>query len=189
MNIREELRRLPIDELMDVITLNGHIIEKMTARYHGLEHNTDINGSDAWGDIGRKKEDNVEIKSQTYYGNYLLRGRIKFSCFSLAAAKANMVKDEQMIANGFCDKTGECYYEFRFPFSAIYDLCVEKITKALDKQYKNVDILPKDYKDHPEFRIHHVSTPDVLEANQHKFQPKFYKWLYEQSCQFHDQNL
>lgn len=175
MNIIEHIPAKTMDELLQLIGVTGALMEIVTASRHGLIHNTEVNGVDAFcPETGR----HVECKNQNYSGTYLLRGRAKYGGASQAIYNKKMEANERTLVNGTCND-GVMYYEFDFDFEAISEQFLKDLDRNSTKDYYNIDVLPKHYAQHPSFKVLYVAPVDVLMANKHKFTLNFHKMLLE----------
>ena len=184
MNIRKDvLSNMTKAELIGFVDMSGALIEQVIATKYGLQHNTEVNGIDAF---CPRTNQAYEIKSQIYSGKYTLRGRGKYGGISDLIAAKKLATNEQTIIVGVCNQTSELLYEYQVPFAAIYGKYVATVALSLNKNWTNCDIYPHHYTYHPDFKVLRVVTPNVLLQNQHKFQQKFFKIIMAQSEAFHN---
>jgi hypothetical protein len=184
MNIRRDvLSNMTKAELVDFVEMTGALIEQVIATKYGLQHNTEVNGVDAF---CPKTKQAYEIKSQVYSGKYALRGRGKYGFISDLIAAKKLAIDEQTIIVGVCGQTAEVLYEYLVPFAAVHGKYMDSVARSHNKNWSNCDIYPRHYTYHPDFKVLSVVTPKVLLQNQHKFQQKFFKIIMAQSKAFHN---
>ena len=179
-NLASAFSKLSKKELIAQYPINGHSLEPLVAAKYNLEHNTDINGVDAFTKC--KDRHPVEIKTQVFSGNYKLRGRAKYTCPSLPIFNKKMKTDETQLVTGVCAQTHIQFYDLQFRFSAIQ----EQFLHSIDMGWGNCDVLPKHYAQHESFNVLDIETTKVLMQHRDKFTNNFFKMLLELSEEYHN---
>jgi hypothetical protein len=179
-NLAEAFDKMSKKELIAQYPINGHSLEPLIAAKYDLEHNKEINGVDAFTKC--KNRYPVEIKTQVWTGNYLLRGRAKYTSPSLSIYRKKMEVDETQLVSGVCAKTHIQFYDLQFLFSAIQ----KEFLHAIEMGWGNCDVLPKHYAHHESFNVLDIETPAVLMQHKDKFTQNFYKRLLKLSEEFYN---
>jgi len=164
------LSKLSKQELLNLIDINGLLIEKLELDHMGATISEDTSGPD-----GYLADEAVEIKAQIYQGNFKLLGRGKYGSPSEALYNEKIKSNEVITLVGSDQATGEVYYRFEITFDAI----ASYYKAAVRKGWGNYDLIPLHYMNHDSFKILYVADKATLQANSSKFQPKFLRYLYD----------
>ena len=167
-NYKENLEKLSHQDLLRIIEITPHLVERMEVFLIGAKHSPDHNGPDGYFQNGN----HVEVKTQKYTGNFTLRGRGKFGAPTLDLHAQKVKSNELIIVTGF-DSDGCVYYRFSFTFDAIADRYLE----AVPNKSQNYDFIPMHYVNHHSFKVKFIADFDILTKNKEIFQPKFFKFL------------
>lgn len=168
-NYKDILESLTKEEIIALIDVTPRMVEKCEVERLGGFHLEDHAGPDGHLPCGTHHE----IKSQRWVGNYLLRGRGKFSAPSLALYESKMLSNEVITMVGYHEATGDIYYRFSFRFKAI---AVRYLFAALKNQ-TNYDTIPFHYSQHDSFQVEYIAPDEILDRDAEHFQPKFLKFL------------
>jgi len=174
-NYKKELAKLTKKQLLDLISINPKIAEILELKNADCfqNHNDGQNGVDGY----RKDGHAVEIKTQIYYGNFLLKGRGKYGGITFSLYNKKIQNNEYIIVVGLDYETGEVYYRFGFYFSAIAKYYLHSVELSKNKPYSNYDFLPKHYVNDDTFTVLYIADEKTLEKNKEKFDNKFFKFL------------
>jgi hypothetical protein len=168
-NYKDILEGLTKEEIIALIDVTPRMVEKCEVERLGGDHLEDHAGPDGKLPCGTHHE----IKSQRWVGNYVLRGRGKFSAPSLALYEGKIASNELITIVGYHEATGDIYYRFSFRFAAI----AGKYLIAALKRQTNYDTIPLHYSQHESFQVEYIAPDEILDRDSEHFQPKFLNFL------------